>query len=141
MEMGLVEREKISPGGRGRPTFCYRLTVMGHKLAGANPAELADAMWREIVAIEDGEVRDKLLASIAARLGRQYADQVAAGDNQDSLEVRMKKFSEVLADRHIKMAFGREDCLDQSSLRSLIKRDCGVLHLRAIAIRLVRVFG
>ncbi|MCG8651470.1 MAG: ArsR family transcriptional regulator [Pirellulales bacterium] len=103
MEMGLVEREKISPGGRGRPTFCYRLTVMGHKLAGANPAELADAMWREIVAIEDGEVRDKLLASIAARLGRQYADQVAADDNQDSLEVRMKKFSEVLADRHIKM--------------------------------------
>ena len=57
LELDLIEREKVV-AGRGRPTFRYRLTVTGHRDAGANPADLADAMWREIVAVEDDEIRN-----------------------------------------------------------------------------------
>ncbi len=99
LEMGLIEREKVV-AGRGRPTYRYRLTVIGHRRAGANPTELADAMWREILLIEDTEMRQQLLSSIAARLGREYAAQVSSSD-EDTVETRMKKLSEMLADRQI----------------------------------------
>ncbi len=62
LEMGLIDREKIV-AGRGRPTYRYRLTVVGFRRVGANPADLADAMWREILAIEDEVVRDKVLSA------------------------------------------------------------------------------
>ncbi len=100
LEMGLIDREKIV-AGRGRPTYRYRLTVVGFRRAGANPADLADAMWREILAIEDEAVRDKILSAVAARLGRQFAAQVSAGDDDESFETRMEKLSEMMAARHI----------------------------------------
>jgi predicted ArsR family transcriptional regulator len=100
LEMGLIEREKVV-AGRGRPTFRYRLTVQGHQRAGANPTELADAMWREILLIADEAVRSQLLSSIAARLGRQFASQVKLDGDADSFEARLQKLSEMLTARHI----------------------------------------
>ena len=100
LELGLIDREKIV-AGRGRPTYQYRLTVVGHRRAGANPSELADAMWREILSMEDGAVRDQLLASVAARLGRQFASQVCAEEETGSFESRMQKLSEMMAARHM----------------------------------------
>ena len=100
LEMGLIEREKIV-AGRGRPTFQYRLTLIGHRRTGTNPADLADAMWREILAIEDHGLRAKILSAVAARLGRQYAAQVSAGEADDSFETRMEKLSEMMAARHM----------------------------------------
>ncbi|WP_144057827.1 helix-turn-helix transcriptional regulator [Novipirellula maiorica] len=97
LESGLIEREKIV-AGRGRPTFQYRLTVRGHRRAGANPAELAEAMWQEILAIPDPKIRQQLLSSVANRLGRQFATQV---DQDQSFESRMIKLSEMLTDRQI----------------------------------------
>ena len=99
LEMGLIEREKVI-AGRGRPTYRYQLTVLGHRRAGANPGELADAMWQEILLIEDAKVRGKLLSGIAARLGREFADQVS-GEECDSVEARMQKLSAMFADRQI----------------------------------------
>jgi predicted ArsR family transcriptional regulator len=100
LEMGLIEREKIV-AGRGRPTFQYRLTVVGHRRAGANPADLADAMWREILMIDDSGVRQRILSSVAARLGRQFSVQVNPAGENGSFEERMQKLSEMLADRNI----------------------------------------
>ena len=101
LEMGLIEREKIV-AGRGRPTFCYQLTIQGHRRAGADPADLADALWREILALEDETLRDRLLAAVAARLGRQYAEQVAANGCEhsegDSFEGRLQRLSEVMSE-------------------------------------------
>jgi len=99
LELGLIDRRKIV-AGRGRPTYQYRLTVSGHRSAGANPVELADAMWREILAIPDPQVREQLLRSIAARLGRQFAAEVAAGAS-DSLKARIEKLSEMMSARHM----------------------------------------
>ena len=56
LEMGLIQREKVV-SGRGRPTYSYQLTVDGHRRLGANPVDLADALWREMLAIEDAELR------------------------------------------------------------------------------------
>lgn len=99
LEMGLIDREKMV-AGRGRPTYRYRLTVMGHRSAGANPADLADAMWREILAIEDDSLRARIVSSVAARLGQQYAAQVVS-DGDDSFESRMQKLSEMMTARHM----------------------------------------
>ena len=52
LEQGLIGREKVVEG-RGRPTFRYRLTVEGYRRSGADPVALADAMWREILALPD----------------------------------------------------------------------------------------
>ncbi|MFG0261822.1 MAG: helix-turn-helix transcriptional regulator, partial [Novipirellula sp. JB048] len=98
---GLLEREKLV-AGRGRPTYQYRLTLRGHRRAGANPSELAEAMWQEILAVPDPQVRAQLLTSVARRLGRQFAAQVARGDGGDpSFESRMKRLSAMLTDRQI----------------------------------------
>jgi predicted ArsR family transcriptional regulator len=106
LESGMVEREKVV-AGRGRPTYRYRLTLLGHRRAGADHAELADAMWREIVTLEPAEVRNALLTRIARRLGQRYREQlearVAGGGGEaeeaedDSLESRMQALSQVLA--------------------------------------------
>lgn len=100
LEMGLIDREKVV-AGRGRPTFRYRLTVTGHRDAGANPADLADAMWREIVAVEDEAIRNNLVSAIAARLGRQFAMQSGSDQANDSFEDRMQKLSDVMSARQM----------------------------------------
>lgn len=103
LAMGLVDREKVV-AGRGRPTYQYRLTIAGHQSAGANPADIANAMWLEILAIPDSEVRTQLVSSIAARLGREYAAQMAhvrSSDTEDTFDQRMQRLSELLASRNI----------------------------------------
>ena len=100
LEGGLVEREKVV-AGRGRPTYSYHLTLLGHRRAGADHAELADAMWHEILAIEDVELRKTLLDGIARRLGRRYRDQGGHRCESDSLEDRMHSLSQVLAGHRI----------------------------------------
>ena len=106
LELGLIDREKIV-AGRGRPTYRYRLTVVGHRRAGANASDLADAMWREIIQLEDAEVRGTLISAIASRLGRQFAAQLddncpTEGKSEaDSFADRMQQLSSMLTDRHI----------------------------------------
>ncbi len=107
LELGLLEREKVV-AGRGRPTFQYRLTVAGHRRAGANPVELAEAMWQTILSVEDHELRARMLADVASRLGQQMGQKVSGelsnADSEESLqfENRMKKLSEMFTERHIR---------------------------------------
>lgn len=108
LSMGLIEREKIV-AGRGRPTYRYRLTVAGHRWAGADPAELAEAMWCEILTLPDCEAKERLMTGVAARLGRQYAaqmdlDGVIKGDqtsDRDLLADRVRQLSDVLTARQV----------------------------------------
>lgn len=100
LEMGLIEREKLVHG-RGRPTYQYRLTVAGHRRSGANPTDIADAMWREILAIPDPDTRKQLIAGVAARLGRQYAAQMQSVAASASFEQRMHQLSQLLTSRHM----------------------------------------
>lgn len=101
LEMGLIDREKIV-AGRGRPTFRYKINLEGHRRAGANAGHLADALWRELLAIQDQQLRQQLLSSVAARLGKQYAEAVGeASGEEGSFESRMHRLTEVLASQQM----------------------------------------
>jgi predicted ArsR family transcriptional regulator len=114
LAQGLIEREKMVRG-RGRPTYQYRLTVEGHRRSGANPTEIADAMWREIMAIPDPQTRDQLLSAVATRMGRKYAAEILADKSAGSFAQRMTRLSQLMASRHVAVEvsnFGELPVLD-----------------------------
>lgn len=107
LEAGLIEREKVVVG-RGRPLFRYTLTVDGHRYAGADSSEFAEAMWREIMMLRDSPLRRRLISAIARRLGRMYAarfQQHAAAEclvqSDAMLEQRMRSLSDALTRNQI----------------------------------------
>ncbi|KAA5544315.1 winged helix-turn-helix transcriptional regulator [Roseiconus nitratireducens] len=97
LERGMIEREKVV-SGRGRPTYRYRITDRGLRVTGADSTELAEAMWEELRSIEDVGLRERLMRSVATRLGREYASQL---NDDDSLEQRMRVLSQLLASRRV----------------------------------------
>ena len=107
LDQGLIDREKVVEG-RGRPTYRYRLTVEGYRKSGADSVALADAMWREILALPDDSLRSRLIHSIAHRLGRQFAAQI---DEQQSFDGKMQELSAVLATRQIDTTVTEADSL------------------------------
>ncbi|QEG40092.1 helix-turn-helix transcriptional regulator [Roseimaritima ulvae] len=100
LDDGLIVRHKVV-AGRGRPTFDYSLTVLGHRQAGANQADLVDAMWQEILSLEDAETRTRLLAGIAKRLGQAFGRQLSSSEADGSLERRMRELSKLMAGKRI----------------------------------------
>ena len=98
LDRGLIEREKVV-AGRGRPTYRYRITDQGRRVISADSADLAEAMWREVLSIEDPELRDRMLTSIAVRMGREYAAQL---DDDAPLEERMRVLSQLLSARRVR---------------------------------------
>lgn len=97
LQRGLICREKVV-AGRGRPTFRYRVTEQGRRVNAADSTELAEAMWQELLSIEDRELRDRMLSSVASRLGREYAAQL---DDEAPLEERMRVLSRLLSSRRV----------------------------------------
>ncbi len=100
LDDGLIVRHKVV-AGRGRPTFNYSLTVLGHRQAGANQADLVDAMWQEILSLDDANTRTRLLAGIAKRLGKAYKRQLSCSETGGSLERRMRELSKLMAGKRI----------------------------------------
>ncbi|QEF96982.1 hypothetical protein Mal15_10120 [Stieleria maiorica] len=94
---GLIDREKVV-AGRGRPTYRYRITEQGKRITAADSTELAEAMWQELLSIEDPELRNRMLRSVATRLGREYAAQL---DENAPLEERMRVLSRLLKSRRV----------------------------------------
>lgn len=102
LEAGLIERQKVV-SGRGRPSFVYQLTDRGRWCAGADPTDLAEAMWQEILELSDESLRSRLLGSVAKRLGRRFAERSEAGESGDEarLDERMRRLADQLAQRRI----------------------------------------
>jgi predicted ArsR family transcriptional regulator len=97
LQRGLICREKVV-SGRGRPTFRYRITDEGKRVNAADSTDLAEAMWQELLSIEDRDLRQRMLSSVATRLGREYASQM---DENASLEDRMRVLSQLLSTRRV----------------------------------------
>jgi predicted ArsR family transcriptional regulator len=97
MGQGLVDRQQLSPVGRGRPGHRYQLTEKGRRQTGANFADLSVALWQEIRAIQDPEVRRGLLGRVAKTLATMYTPQV---QGQTTAE-RMRSVSRLFADRDV----------------------------------------
>jgi predicted ArsR family transcriptional regulator len=102
LEAGLIERQKVV-SGRGRPSFVYQLTDRGRWCAGADPTDLAEAMWQEILELSDESLRSRLLGGVAKRLGRRFAERSEAGEGGDEakLDERMRRLADQLAQRRI----------------------------------------
>jgi len=151
MEQGLVGRE-IARAGRGRPSHRYQLTELarrqavqavggavqefgpsaqevdaGQRRPGNNFPDLALALWEEVRAIRDPEVRRGLFARVAASLSRAYGGRV----NGDSLDSRLEQVREVFAERRVPMeieadASGRQLTVVTCPYPELAERDRGV---------------
>jgi predicted ArsR family transcriptional regulator len=96
MGRGLIERH-LARAGRGRPSHRYELTEKGRRQTGANFVDLAMALWKEVRAIEDPEVRRGLLQRIAKTMASMYGEQV----HGDSTAERMQSLSGVFAERDV----------------------------------------
>ncbi|MBI2480262.1 MAG: hypothetical protein HYV60_17000 [Planctomycetia bacterium] len=93
MAQGYIDRA-TTRAGRGRPSHRYRLTAKGRRKTGSNFADLAIALWQEIRAIQDIEVRRGLLQRLAKRLADAYADQIAGETIEEKLESLATLFGE-----------------------------------------------
>lgn len=96
MGQGHVQRQ-TQREERGRPTHRYRLTASGRRKSGSNFADLCFALWDEIRAIEDVEVKRGLFQRIAKRMAKVYADDITAV----SLTDRMEQIAEVFRARRV----------------------------------------
>ena len=75
---GLVER-KAEHVGRGRPRHRYQASVEAHKRLGQNYADLAVALWEEMMGtVADRKLRRLLFSRITDRLAEIYRAQVRA---------------------------------------------------------------
>lgn len=102
MADGLIERELYRPEGvdqaaRGRPSYRYRLTEQGLRESGDNYDDLVQAMWEEIRAIPDPEVRVGLIKRLATKLADRYAGQVSG----ESLAQRMRELMQLMGEREV----------------------------------------
>lgn len=99
MAQGFVDRQ-AAKAGRGRPSHRYVLTAKGRRQTGANFADLAVALWQEIRAIRDPEVRRGLLTRLSHRLAEMYADQI----DGNTVEEKMANIAELFGERRVPFA-------------------------------------
>lgn len=99
MVQGWVERRAVKTP-RGRPCHYYGLTESGRRQTGNSFHELATALWDEIRAIPDPEIRRGLLQRVAHRMAGGYADRVAGETTGD----RMEALAAIYRERNIPLA-------------------------------------
>ena len=92
----LVDRE-LARAGRGRPSHRYTLTEKGRRQTGANFVDLTLALWKEIRAIEDPQVRRGLLQRIAKTMAAMYEPQISG----ETTAERMRSVSQIFAEREV----------------------------------------
>jgi predicted ArsR family transcriptional regulator len=96
MDRGLIERQ--SPKAtRGRPSHRYSLTEKGRRESGDNFGDLAVALWQEVRAIKDPEIRNGLLRRVAESVAAMYRSQIRGA----TPEARMQELATLLGQRNI----------------------------------------
>lgn len=102
---GLIRRHS-SKEGRGRPSHHYGLTEKGQRETGSNFADLAMALWQEVRAIKDPEVRRGLLQRISGRMVEAYRPRMGNGRDQ-----RMESVVDLFRDRQVPFEVDRSNPL------------------------------
>jgi len=129
MEQGLVGRE-VSRSGRGRPSHRYQLTELARRQAsnsesdttggGNNFADLALALWQEVRAIADPEVRRGLFKRLAGSLAQAYGQRV----NGKSLDSRLEQVRELFAERRVPIDVEAHESGSHAGSSKLTVVDC-----------------
>jgi len=105
MATGLVER-RAEHTGRGRPRHRYQASVEAHKRLGQNYADLAVALWEEMMGtVADRKLRRVLFTRLTDRLADMYRTRVTG----DGWEGRLVQLSHVLHDRGVEAEVARDD--------------------------------
>lgn len=101
---GLVERH-ARQDGRGRPKHVYQASVEAHRKLGQNYADLAVALWEEMMTtVEDRKLRRALFTRITERLAELYRSQVKG----EGWEGRLTQLSGLLQVRGVEAEVARE---------------------------------
>lgn len=96
-EVELIERRKESVG-RGRPQFRYFLTALGMRYSSVSYADLATALWTEVMELPNPSLRSRILRRVARRMGEELAGEQA---KSESLSDRMAAVAEELGRRKV----------------------------------------
>jgi len=111
---GLVER-RAEHTGRGRPRHRYQASVEAHRRLGQNYADLAVALWEEMVStVADPKLRRVLFSRLTDRLAEMYRTRVTG----EGWEGRLVQLSHVLHDRGVEA----EVALDETGLAPLLRQ-------------------
>lgn len=102
---GFVERH-TEHGKRGRPRHTYQASVEAHRRLGQNYADLAVALWEEMMrTVEDRKVRRALFTRVTDRLAELYRGQVTG----EGWEGRLVQLGTILHERGIEAEVAQHD--------------------------------
>ncbi|MEM7474888.1 MAG: ArsR family transcriptional regulator [Planctomycetota bacterium] len=93
VSMELIARWKESIG-RGRPQYRYCLTARGSRYAAASYADLATALWQELMELPSPQQRSHILQGVARRLGeglKQSLECLAGATIQERMEATVEE--------------------------------------------------
>jgi predicted ArsR family transcriptional regulator len=124
VESGLVERQ-TETGNRGRPRHLYQASAEAHKRLGQNYADLALALWSEMMsAVEDKKLRRALFSRITNRLADLYGARITG----DAWQGRLVQLGTILHDRGIETEIGHR----ADDLPVLIQHSCPYFELAEV---------
>jgi predicted ArsR family transcriptional regulator len=104
LDSGLVER-RAEAKGRGRPRHAYQASIEAQKRLGQNYADLAVALWEEMMTtVEDRKLRRLLFTRITERLAEVYRCQVSGQE----WEGRLVQLTNLLHDRGVEVEVARD---------------------------------
>lgn len=104
LESGLVERH-AEARGRGRPRHAYQASVEAQKRLGQNYADLAVALWEEMMTtVEDRKLRRLLFTRLTDRLAEMYRGRVSG----PGWEGRLVQLTTLLHDRGVEAEVARD---------------------------------
>ncbi|MEM7478339.1 MAG: winged helix-turn-helix transcriptional regulator [Planctomycetota bacterium] len=101
-EMELIARSKESVG-RGRPVFRYCLTQLGSRFTSASYADLANALWQELMGLPNPQQRNRVLRRVAKRMGDGLKESIQAETN---LQGRLAATAVELSRRNVEASVG-----------------------------------
>jgi len=93
---GLVGRQAVREG-RGRPHHVYQLTTEALRSLGDNYSDLALILWKELMQIEEPDIRQRVMNRIKEALSRRYGDR-ARFQNRTTLQ-RFMELRSALSER------------------------------------------
>ena len=79
---GLIARNAVREG-RGRPHHVYQVTTEALRSLGDNYSDLALILWKELMQIEEDEIRERVLDRIKQSLIRKYSSKMQSRSTLD----------------------------------------------------------
>ncbi|MEM8734778.1 MAG: hypothetical protein AAGG44_11175 [Planctomycetota bacterium] len=104
IQLSLIERRKESVG-RGRPQFRYHLTQLGTRCAAASYADLASALWQELMELPNPQQRSRVLRRVAKRMGEGLKESVP---EQATVDEKLTATAKALGRRKVAAALNLE---------------------------------